>query len=122
VTPLLFDANLSPEVAVFLNLTFGFDAVHLRTRGLAGLPDGDVLALAKREGRVIVTCDLDFGEIYRRWERGQIGVIVLRLENETPASVNPVLARFFRQEAANIDLATSLVVLDGNRTRVVSAN
>jgi len=121
VTPLLIDANLSPEIAVFLRVTLGLDAVHLKERGLAALPDGDVLLLAKQEGRVIVTCDLDFGEIYGRWERGRIGVIVLRLENQAPTSVNPVLARFFRHEAADINLATSLVVLDGKRTRVVSA-
>lgn len=121
MTPLLIDANPSPDIAVFLNVTLGLDAVHLRTRGLAGLSDAEIVLLAKREGRVIVTCDLDFGEIYSRWERGKIGVIVLRLEDQAPTSVNPVLVRFFRQEAADIDLAMSLVVRDGKRTRVVAA-
>lgn len=121
MTPLLIDANLSPDTAVYLRSALGFDAVHLRTLGLGELSDDEVVALAKREGRVVITFDLDYGEIYRRWESGHIGVILLRLEDQTASSVNGVLARFFRLEAAAIDIATSLVVLDGARTRVVTA-
>src|SRR5512144_2177385 len=43
---------------------------------------------AKREQRVIVTLDQDFGEIYYLRERGRVGVLVLRLRDQTVASVN----------------------------------
>lgn len=119
MTPLLLDANLSPLSAHYLTSRFAFDVAHLRTLGLGELSDDEVVALARREGRTIVTFDLDFGDIYRRWERGRFGVILLRLDDQTSSAVNRVLDRFFRLEAANIDLVTSLVVLDGKRTRVV---
>jgi predicted nuclease of predicted toxin-antitoxin system len=61
---LLLDANLSPETREHLVARHGLDVVDLITRRQAGLSDADVVALAKAEGRVIVTFDLDFGEIY----------------------------------------------------------
>ncbi len=57
-------ANLSPETAHFLTNTFGFDIASLLDLGLGHLRDVDVVALAQREGQVIVTFDLDLGEIY----------------------------------------------------------
>src|SRR5512144_2037746 len=76
---------------------------------------------AKREQRVIVTLDQDFGEIYYLRERGRVGVLVLRLRDQTVASVNRVLAAFFHTQAHDIDLDTSLVVLDEHQVRVVRA-
>ena len=74
---------------------------------------------AKREQRVIVTLDQDFGEIYYLRERGRVGVLVLRLRDQTVASVNRVLAAFFHTQAHDIDLDTSLVVVDEHQVRVV---
>ena len=41
----------------------GYDAVHVRTRGLARAKDTDLIALARTEGRIIVSADSDFGTI-----------------------------------------------------------
>ncbi len=88
---LLLDANLSPETREHLATRHGLDAADLITRRQAGISDAEVVELAKAEGRVIVTFDLDFGEIYHFAERGQIGVIVLRLDDQTVESVDRVL-------------------------------
>jgi len=40
-----------------------YDSIHLRNERLHRLPDEDVFAKAGAEQRVIVTIDLDFGEI-----------------------------------------------------------
>jgi predicted nuclease of predicted toxin-antitoxin system len=45
----------------------------------AGLPDGDVLALAVSEDRVVITSDRDFGEMVVRQRREHRGVILFRL-------------------------------------------
>jgi predicted nuclease of predicted toxin-antitoxin system len=116
----LLDANLSPETAAFLQATFGFDVVDLLTLGLSHLTDREIVEMAKREGRVVITFDLDFGKIYHRWERGQIGAIVLRLEDQTVESVNRVLGRFFANVAGDVLLERSLVVLDATRVRITS--
>jgi predicted nuclease of predicted toxin-antitoxin system len=116
----LLDANLSPETAAFLRSTFDFDAVDLLTLGLSGLTDREVVAMAKRDTRIVITFDLDFGEIYHRWERGRLGVIVLRLEDQPVESTNRVLGQCFATLAPTIPLERSLVVLDGERVRITS--
>ena len=100
----LLDANLSPETAAYLRATFGFDVVDLLTLGQSHLTDREIVAMAKRESRVVITFDLDFGKIYHRWERGQIGAMVLRLEDQTVESVNLVLGRFFANVATTVSL------------------
>ena len=84
----LLDANLSPETREYLSRIHGFDVIDLITERKAGLGDAQVVELAKAEQRVIVTFDLDFGEIYHFAERGRIGVIVLRLDDQAVESVN----------------------------------
>jgi predicted nuclease of predicted toxin-antitoxin system len=51
----LLDANLSPRTASFLSVTFGFDVVALLDMGLGHLDDDQVVAMAKREQRVVIT-------------------------------------------------------------------
>jgi len=49
----------------------GHDATHLRDEGLQRLLNGEIFDKAIAESRVIVTFDLDFGEIvaFRKGER-----------------------------------------------------
>jgi predicted nuclease of predicted toxin-antitoxin system len=119
-TRFLLDANLSPLTREYLAATIGFDVVDLLSSGRHGLRDAAVVALAKEQGRVVITFDLDLGEIYHRYERGTLGVIMLRLEDQTVESVNDVLDRFFRTQAQTIALDRSLVVLEAHRVRIVS--
>ena len=116
----LLDANLLPETAAYLRATFGFDVVDLLTLGQSHLTDREIVAMAKRESRVVITFDLDFGKIYHRWERGQIGAMVLRLEDQTVESVNLVLGRFFANVATTVSLERSLIVVDESRVRITS--
>ena len=58
----LLDMNLPPAMAGWLRAE-GHDAVHVREIGLAGVPDHQVFARAAEDGRIVVTFDLDFGEI-----------------------------------------------------------
>ena len=44
----------------------GHDALHLREEGLHRAPDRQILEKAEREGRVILTFDLGFGDLIVR--------------------------------------------------------
>ncbi|MBA2277554.1 MAG: DUF5615 family PIN-like protein [Chloroflexia bacterium] len=121
MTAFLLDANLSPETARFLTATLDLDVSDLISRKLGHLSDIEVVALARREERVIITFDFHIAEMYRHHELGRFGVIRLRLTNQTVEAVNAVLARFFRDESASIPLDNSLVVVDERRVRVVTA-
>ncbi len=117
----LLDANLSPKTRAFLEEALGLDAEDLLTRSLSHLPDEEVIALAKREQRVIITFDRGFGERYYHQERGQLGIIVLRLSNQRRLVVEQSLSRFFEAEAPHIDLDTSLVIIEDAGVRVTTS-
>jgi predicted nuclease of predicted toxin-antitoxin system len=74
----LLDMNISPSVAIELR-RLGHDVVHLGEAGLATISDATVFAKAREEARVVVTFDLDFGEIVALSTRPGPGVALLRL-------------------------------------------
>jgi predicted nuclease of predicted toxin-antitoxin system len=51
------------------------------------LDDVDVLAIAHREGRVLVTNDRDFGRLVFEESRPHVGVILLRLGTSSLATM-----------------------------------
>jgi predicted nuclease of predicted toxin-antitoxin system len=118
VSKFLLDANLSPKTAVFLSESFGLDAVHQRDVLPDSPKDEEIIALAKREGRIIITFDKGFGERYYHLERGQLGIIILRLRNQRRLAVEQTLTRFFQEQASGIALDTSLVTIEGATVRV----
>jgi len=89
----LLDANISPETAIFLR-SLGFDTKSLIEKGLGGLEDAAVAAMAQKEKRILITFDLDFGELYYFSSYKYFRVIVLRLDDQRVASVNSVLKKF----------------------------
>lgn len=118
---LLLNANLSPETAAFLR-EFGFDVKCLLENGFGAISDEEVVELAKGESRVIVTFDLDFGEIYHFREEEKVGIIVLRLKNQTVESVDEALKEFFEEFKGRWDeVEKSLVVIEEGRYRFYSA-
>ena len=74
----LLDMNLPPAVAEWLQ-SKGHDAAHIREIGLGHLPDREVFARAAEEGRIVVTFDLDFGEIAGLAGATGATVLLLRL-------------------------------------------
>ena len=59
----------------------GHDAVHLLDQGLERLPDRAVLAKADAEDRILLTFDLDFGEIVALSGQRSVSVVLFRLSN-----------------------------------------
>jgi len=51
----------------------------------AGFSDADVIALALREKRLLLTEDKDFGDLVFRRERTVPGVVLMRIGPENPA-------------------------------------
>jgi predicted nuclease of predicted toxin-antitoxin system len=75
---LLADENIEPAMVGDLRSN-GFDVLYIReTR--RGIADSAVLELAGNESRVLLTADLDFGELALRSGKLHAGVIILRLD------------------------------------------
>lgn len=113
VPTFLLDANLSPRVARFLADRFQLDVTSLQGQRLGALPDHEVIAMARRQGRVIITLDRDYSDYFLEVPRQPIGIIYLdlpsRLRHIPP--INRLLADFFDRHAATIDLEHALVVI-----------
>lgn len=64
------------------------DAVHLREQGLQRAWDPDILAKARAEGRILLTMDLDFGDLLAASGDQLPSVVIFRLHDERSERVN----------------------------------
>lgn len=76
---LLIDECCEPALARGLRAA-GYDAVHMLELGRKGAPDDEIVSLARRDDRVIVTDDKDFGDLIVRNRLATSGVILLRID------------------------------------------
>ena len=82
----LADMGVAMRVVEWLR-SQGHDAVHLREEGLHRASDEQIFAKALTENRVVLTFDLDFGEIAALTHDRVARVILFRLENTRAAHV-----------------------------------
>lgn len=71
--------------------SLGYDAVHLRDKGLQRFGDDQIIKKAKQENRIILTFDLDFADLLAASRESLPSVIIFRLQNATPSLVSPRL-------------------------------
>lgn len=117
----LLDANLSRKLVSTLFKLTGFDFMHISTISDKSIPDSQVVEIAKDGRRIIITHDLDYGEIYYLKERGRIGVIMLRLRDQTSDNVVKKVHSFLHSpECKKVDLSSSLVIIEEDKTRIFS--
>lgn len=86
----LADVGISPRSAAFLR-SLGHDAVHLHDEGLDRLSDAGILSKARAEGRIVLTRDLDFGELVAASRAQLPSVVTFRLQNMAADHVNRYL-------------------------------
>ena len=84
----LADMGISPKTVAFLQ-GLGDDAAHLHDHGLERLQDAAIL----ETGRVLLTHDLNFGELVAASGARLPSVVVFRLRNMHPDRVNRYLHR-----------------------------
>lgn len=112
----LGDMGISQSTVAFLR-DKGFDAVHLREQNLQRLPDSEIIQKGHAEGRIILTCDLEFGSLMAASGNIQPSVILFRLEDETPENVNRKLLDVF--ESSQDALAQgAIIVVEEARHRI----
>jgi predicted nuclease of predicted toxin-antitoxin system len=90
----------------------GHDAVHLSERGAERLLDCEIFAVAAKEQRVIVTCDLDFGEILAASGGKSVSAIVFRLSNPRADRVMVRLADVLGRSRLSLEQGAIILVED----------
>lgn len=114
----LLDANISHETAEFLN-SLGYDAKTVAQFGLEKAEDIEIAEKAARDKRILVTLDLDFGEIFYFSIKEKIWVIVLKLRDQTVESVNKTLNWLFKAKILEKKkYQNTLVIVEEGKIRI----
>jgi predicted nuclease of predicted toxin-antitoxin system len=108
----LADMGVSRQVVEWLR-AHGHDAVHLRDEGLHRLPNGEIFQKAAREQRIVLTFDLDFGEILAGSGGQIVRVVLFRLHNTRADFVIQRLDTVLNQSSAELSQGAIVVVEDG---------
>ncbi len=112
----LADMGVSIKVVQWL-LQNGHDAKHLRDEGLHQIANGEIFAKAISENRVVMTFDLDFGEIVALSKKQKVSVILFRLHNtRTSHLINRLTAVL--SDASDALEKGAVVVVEESRHRV----
>ena len=110
------DENLPVEIADLL-IQAGHEADIVLTEGLGGTADPQISLACQREGRVLVTLDLDFADI-RFYPPGALpSTVVMRLNSQD----KPSLLRVFAQLLPDLyesQLAGNLWIVEEDRVRI----
>jgi len=110
---LKFLADMGVSMSTVLTLREqGHEAVHLREENLGHLPDSAIMEKARREGRVVLTFDLDFGDILAASAQTLPSVIIFRLHNQTPSSVTPKLLEVLSKRSNELADGAIIIVED----------
>ena len=112
----LLDMNLPPSMAEWMRAD-GHDAVHVRDLGLAQYADCEIFARATADRRIVVTFDLDFGEIAAFARSSGIGVVLLRLRLARHSYLRERL-RSALGEAAEALQSGAIVLVEDARIRI----
>jgi predicted nuclease of predicted toxin-antitoxin system len=114
----LADMGISPKTVDFLR-NLGHDAVHLHEEGLDRLSDSAILDKARGEGRVLLTSDLDFGELIAASGASLPSVIIFRLRDMRSVNVNRHLYEVADHHTEALDEGAIISLTEG-RIRVRS--
>ncbi len=110
----LADENF-PAVAVRALTTAGHDVTWIRLVD-AGASDDEVLARARKEGRILLTFDKDFGElVFRRGQQATHGVVLFRLP---PLSPEDLARQVVRVLNSRTDWMNTFTVVEPDRIRM----
>ena len=112
---LLLDENIDSRVTKLLR-SRGYDASSIAELK-PGLKDAEVLKLARKEKRILITHDRDFGRLVFLHSKKHTGVVYIRLKNESVKRVTGVLSDLFSRYEQRILKSFTTVSDSGVRFR-----
>ena len=115
----LADMPISKTTVKYLN-SQGHDAIHLLGLGLEKAKDEDIAKLAAKEDRILLTMDLDFAHIAAATKLRKPSVIIFRLRDNRPITINKLLEQFLSKSASDLDVG-AIAIFEEGRVRIASS-
>jgi len=112
----LADAGISPKTVELLK-QLGHEATHVRTLGLQRAPDTQVIQRARSDGSIVLTFDLDFGDLLALGVLDKPSAIIFRLADERVDSVNRRLTTVLTERRGELE-SGALILVEDTRYRV----
>jgi predicted nuclease of predicted toxin-antitoxin system len=95
----------------------GHEATHVRDLNLNRASDESIIATAREGGSIVLTCDLDFGDIMAISGEKSPGIIIFRLENSRSGNINRRLQQVLQESSAALSEG-ALIIVEDARHRV----
>ncbi len=111
---LLFDVGVSKKTEIYFREK-GFDVLAVRDIN-PFMTDKDILKLAVKEKRLVITMDKDFGELVFNSKEFHSGVLLLRMEDAGWKQKTKVLSEIFLNYSEEIN--GSFSVYQDNKLRI----
>ena len=112
----LIDNALSPIIARGL-IEAGHDAIHVRDVGMAAAADPEIIELAIKENRILISADTDFGALLALRESAKPSFILFRQTDKRPSS--QLIFLLNQLPTLKKDLSSGcVVVFEDNRIRI----
>jgi len=116
----VIDANL-PYSAKTLFEPYGI-ATHVRDFGLADAPDNVIFARSIKEGAVLITRDLDFGNPHIYPWASHHGIVIIRAPSWFSAKQTNGLINEFLKTFDFKSLSRAVVIIEPGRIRISRTN
>ena len=112
----LADAGISPLTVEF-RVHLGHEAMHVRTLGMHRAPDQEIVQRARADASIVLTFDLDFGDVLALGVLDKPSVVIFRLADERSESVNQRLSAVLAERSADLE-SGALILVEDTRYRV----
>ncbi len=110
----LIDESVGRKVSIFMRER-GFDVKYVGDENQEA-SDKEVLDLAQKEKRILITSDKDFGEFLFRLNEPSHGVILLRLKKDIPSERQKYITKIIEMFSQRIEL--SFIVVTEGKVRI----
>jgi predicted nuclease of predicted toxin-antitoxin system len=112
----LLDMPVSPSLLEVID-AHGYQGVHAAHIGKQRATDSELLIIAQREERIIITADLDFPRLLALSSERGPGIILFRGGNYSDQEMRKLLDRVLR-EVPEDKLRLAVCVVDKKRVRI----
>ena len=96
---------------------YGYEGVHAHQIGKHCATDSELLEIARREKRVVITADLDFPRLLALSSAAGPGLVLFRGGNYSDIEMCDLLERVLKEVSVEV-LEKSICVVDKRRIRV----